>query len=161
MALDRGGSSSPQGYPLEPRPYLPRPGSPFRGAPNAHGWPDQADVLEALLAEYGGYCEALFERLARSHPARLAGLVADGSLPPGKLTYAAEALGLISDADLAARTLLPLLKHPTPVVREGAVYGLTRLPDRSDVKMALDETAAHDPSPGVREAAGESLAPDA
>ena len=123
-----------------------------RGATNVRRCDD--DILDTLRAEFGGYCEALFERLARFHPTRLARLVSEAHLSPGKLTYAAEALGSIVDEHLAVRTLLPLLRtHPSPMVREGAVYGLVVFAHRTDVRQALEHAAQHDPSPGVREAA--------
>ncbi len=72
------------------------------------------------------------------------------------LTWIAEALGN-DDGPESAGILLRLAAHPSPLVREGAVYGLamriTSIPfARQTLSGLLD-----DPSEGVREAAREAL----
>jgi hypothetical protein len=81
-----------------------------------------------------------------------------GTLRGGDLTFAAEILGRASEADGAVvrRALLPLLAHPEAVVREGAVYGLTRHQDAA-VQTALETMAATDPYEVLRTAALDAL----
>ena len=111
---------------------------------------------ELLLAKWGTYCEALFRELADQAPAELALIVSRGLLNPAKLTYAAEILGSTAERSLVVSTLLPLLRHSSPVVREGVVYGLA--PHLSpEVITRLRAVAEHDPSPAVRTTAREAL----
>jgi len=101
-----------------------------------------------------------FKVLAVREPDRLRALVAEGRLADHDLTYAAEALGLITDTNLVAAVLVRLARHSSPVVREGVIYGLARHVSASPlVRAALEQLAANDPSPGVREAATEALDP--
>ncbi len=75
------------------------------------------------------------------------------------LTFAAEAAGEIKDEAFwpeAKRVLLSLLGHSSPLVREGAVYGLSSYLD-DEVVDHLENTRMHDASPGVRDAAIEVL----
>ena len=118
--------------------------------------PSNPNLRSRLYARFGGYCEKMFDALAEGAPAELAGLVREGSLTASRLTYAAEALGAADETPLVANALLPLLKHPSPLVREGAIYGLAR--HQTDlVRRRLAEVVRDDPSPAVREAARESL----
>lgn len=94
------------------------------------------------------YCEALFERLAHHDPPSLMVLLTGDRLPPHLLTYAAEVAGRI-EAHAATEHLLGLLDHPSPMVREGAIYGLG---DDAPWEW-LRAIAETDPSPGVRSAA--------
>ena len=101
-----------------------------------------------------------FKVLAAREPSRLVALVAKGRLADHDLTYAAEALGLVTDTNSVAAVLVPLTRHASPVVREGVIYGLSRHVSASPVvRAALERLAADDPSPGVREAATEALDP--
>jgi hypothetical protein len=71
------------------------------------------------------YCENLFERLAAEDPERLLRMVGSGELEWFDLTFAAEYLGNSSlSSERLAASLLPLLAHGRPVVREGALLGL-------------------------------------
>lgn len=78
------------------------------------------------------------------------------TLPPEKLTFAAEQLGNV-DTDAAAALLVKLLRHESPLVREGAVYGLEKHRHRDNVDMMLCLVAVIDLSPSVRAAAREAL----
>lgn len=78
----------------------------------------------------------------------------------GLKSVAAEVAGWIADQEAVERILLPLLGHLEPVVREGAVYGLScREPMSARARLALEVLAATETSRGVREAALEALAP--
>ena len=101
-------------------------------------------------------CEALFERLSDTDPEALIALMPN--LEVHDLTFAAEWLGR-SKHHRAAEVLIPLLKHPAAVVREGAVYGLSNLEITNTIRFALLQhaDAEHEASPGVREAAQEAL----
>jgi hypothetical protein len=68
-------------------------------------------------------------------------------LQPHDLTFIAKRLGRRDPAPL--RWIELLASHASPVVREGAVYG----------RLAIEEIAGADPSPGVRSAAREALEP--
>lgn len=96
-------------------------------------------------------CVAMFEFLIESDPARLIRLIDSGTLEPADLTFAAEIAGR-APGETSVESLLRLLVHPSPVVREGAVYGLSRQRSRR-VEDRLRELTVTDPSPGVREAA--------
>jgi hypothetical protein len=100
----------------------------------------------------------MFRELAMTAPAELAALVRQGVVRDTRLTYAAEILGRdVNDATIVVRALLPLLKHPSPLVREGAILGLSyHLTD--EVREALSRVVQQDPSPGVRTAAQDTLA---
>lgn len=76
------------------------------------------------------------------------------SAEPAELTFQLERAG--EDPALCAE-LFRQLGHDSPLVREGAVYGLATLAEM--IRDALARTAEHDPSPGVREAAAEALVP--
>ena len=100
-------------------------------------------------------CEALFERLVTEDPERLIGMLAGDALRPALLTFAAASAGLLP-IEVCGPSLVELLKHPSALVREGAVYGLQEHRDdvRFSVAEALRAIAEDDPSPGVRMAAG-------
>lgn len=97
-------------------------------------------------------CEEMFEYLAHTHPQRLLDLIRAGGLEYYDLTFAVEIAGRITDSDAVRKALLPLLSHPQPVVREGALYGLAPHRDES-VNARIRYIADHDPSHGVRRAA--------
>jgi hypothetical protein len=112
--------------------------------------------LPGLLARWGDYCEALFEELAAKAPDELGELVRAGQLRPARLTYAAEILGREAPARVAVPPLRALLKHASPLAREGAVCGLA-FHTTEDVRRLLEAVAVSDLSPGVRAAAVEAL----
>ena len=113
-------------------------------------------VIRQRFIESRPLCEALFENLARTDPAELVRMIREDRLAPADLTFAAEALGSVVGDDRTVPTLLSLLEHSSPLVREGAVYGLTDHMD-GNVRHALSKLARSDPSPGVRDAANETL----
>lgn len=95
---------------------------------------------------------ALFERLAAREPAKLVALIEAGTLRPSDLTFAAEIVGRIPQPELIVPVLTRLLDHSSPLIREGAVYGLSN--HMSDtVRATLRRVVEGDASPGVREAA--------
>jgi len=112
--------------------------------------------LSPSLFKWGGYCEGLFEDLAKLAPRELADLVSGDVLKPTDLTFAAEILGSVNDRALVVRTLLPLLDHASALVREGAVYGLSGHMT-PEVTTRLRQVVALDPSHGVSTAAREAL----
>lgn len=101
-------------------------------------------------------CEAAFECILQRSPSQLAMLIAAGDLTAADLTFAAETLGRSLDGELVRGALVPLLGHTSAVVREGAVYGLSRHLDVG-VRDQLIALASCDPSPGVRTAARDAL----
>ena len=113
--------------------------------------------LALLQAQWGGLCQALFHELAATAPHELAQLGRHGEIREARLTYAAEILGSdVQDGAIVIPALLRALKHPSHIVREGAVLGLSyHVTDR--VRVALERVAQEDPSPGVRAAATEAL----
>jgi HEAT repeat protein len=61
-----------------------------------------------------------------------------------------------------AAWLVALLRHPSPVVREGALYGLAKLADHTRTEALHDALQRHadesyEPSQGVRAVAKEML----
>ncbi len=72
------------------------------------------------------------------------------------LTWIAEALGN-DDGPESAGLLLRFAEHPSPLVREGAIYGLANR--MNDIPFARQTIAnlLDDESEGVREAAKEAL----
>jgi hypothetical protein len=100
--------------------------------------------------------EEEFLWMASQNPAQLIELVQAANMRPPRLTFAAEAMGFLEDSTIVKRILLPLLSHPSALVREGAVYGISRHID-ANVSEVLRNLSKSDPSPGVREAATEAL----
>lgn len=114
--------------------------------------------LDLELGESGEPSQALFEQLAQRDPARLLSLIDSGRLPSHLLTYAAEWAGhAVSNPRMAIRCLLGLLRHSSPIVREGAVYGLANFASQGEIRDALMRLAFGESSPGVRAAAFEVL----
>ncbi len=97
-------------------------------------------------------CEALFEDLASRDPERLLAMFSE--LEPAFLTHAAEIAGRHIEASRVVPVLLGLLKHESPLVREGAIWGLC-YHQSDEVVAILREVAMNDPSPGVRKAASD------
>lgn len=111
---------------------------------------------DAPAAPAGMPCEEMFERLVEEDPRELVRMIESGDLRPSDLTHAAEIAGRIPDSDLVRPALVRLLNHASPLVREGAIYGL--VPHWSaEVATQLQLMSGDDPSPGVREAASEVL----
>lgn len=110
----------------------------------------------AVGARWTDVCEALFEYLAANFPGDLLNLVTSGILAPPATTFAAEIAGRLSNSEAVRTALLPLLDHERALVREGAVYGLREHAD-SAVVARLRWLAEHDASPGVRQAAHDTL----
>src|SRR5205823_5849541 len=101
--------------------------------------------------------EDFFHRLASLDPQRLIALIRSGSLRPSQLTFAADAVGSISDRSQALGVLRDLVEYPSAVVREGVVYGLARLEVEEAVAL-LRRMAQSDPSQSVRQVAADSIA---
>jgi hypothetical protein len=78
-------------------------------------------------------------------------------LQPHDLTFFAELLGRRSPPPL--RWLKLLARHVSPLVREGAVYGLAPHVAVPGVRIVLSALAVADQNPEVRDAAREALAP--
>lgn len=117
----------------------------------------RALVPKEILAE-GAWprpCEELFRVLAARAPASLVALLQSQALAPSALTFAAEVAGDLAD-DRVLAALVKLLDHASPVVREGAIYGLAKQPIDA-YRKRLGVMALHDPSPGVRDAAREVI----
>lgn len=94
-------------------------------------------------------CEETFDHLARTAPDRLIQLIRSRALYVTDLTFAAEALsGAVSSPELV-RALYELLEDPSPLVREGAVYGLAGHLNAL-VTERLQRAADQDSSSGVR-----------
>lgn len=113
---------------------------------------------ELLLAVYGGYCRAVFERLAQADPDELVSIIKQNRTADSRLTFAVEILGRDVDRPWVAGALMDILRtHRSPLVREGAVLGLLRHLDRIGVRDALREIVARDPSEGVKATAQDIL----
>lgn len=109
-------------------------------------------VREILTKKWSGPCEAAFEFLSINYPAQLIRLMKLARLEAADLTFAAEIVGDVHDHSAVLSILLPLLEHDEAVVREGAVYGLSKHLDGT-VREALGRIAEIDPSCVVRRAA--------
>jgi hypothetical protein len=90
-----------------------------------------------------------FEHLSQEDPKLLVDWIKSGTLEPEHLTFAAEFLGDSDDADLVVPVLLELTKHQSPIVREGAVYGLDKHKNYPGVATRIAEMQNSDSSPGV------------
>lgn len=103
-------------------------------------------------------CEAMFEYLAHHDAGRLLAMVT--ALTPAQLTHAAEWIGRSRDPR-AWTVLASMLRHPSALVREGAIIGLEALGTLAlqHAKPLLIERALEDSeqSPGVRAAAMDAL----
>ncbi len=123
----------------------------FLGAPITH--------RARLLTKWGGYCKALFTELATQAPGELVQILEDRSIPASRRTFAAEILGRVNESDVVVGPLLELLDHPSRLIREGAVYGLS-WHATPEVRTRLQALVTEDPSPAVRQAAQETLTTD-
>lgn len=124
------------------------------------GPPPQPAPVQAEAAElFDRPGEEMFEFLALMSPGALLELLAEPSLSPANLSFAAEAAGRASIApDRIVRALEGLLGHPKGYVREGMVYGLAQL-DHPAARRLLERVARHDSDPDVRAVAAEALGP--
>jgi HEAT repeat protein len=107
-------------------------------------------------AQWSDVCESMFEFLAEHYPGEILKLVSSTVLSPATLTFAAEVAGRTSNSQALRATLMPLLDHESPLVREGAIYGLRDHADDIVVKK-LKVLAQSDPSAAIRQAASEAL----
>jgi hypothetical protein len=101
-------------------------------------------------------CEEMFDFLATQYPADLLRMIGGGGLDAVELTWAVERVGHVVDHAAARAALVPLLAHPHPMVREGAVYSLDRHLD-DQARVRLEQLARADPSEEVRKAATDAL----
>lgn len=103
--------------------------------------------------------EALFEYLAAHDPERLFGMLERRELAAPHMTFAAEIAGRCARQYEAAVLLAGLLEDPSPLVREGAIYGLEHLLGVPGVEGVIRRHTepGNEPSPGVRDAAIEAL----
>lgn len=97
-------------------------------------------------------CENAFRYMRDHYPSELLDLIQNGGLEDHDLTFAAERAGQISSMpDKVKATLLPLLKHPSAVVREGALYGISSFVRQDkEVWDAVFELITRDESEAVR-----------
>ena len=108
-------------------------------------------------------CQNDLERLRHEAPQELLTYLSSdtSALPDHLLTFAAELAGDLDSqyADATRSALLQLLEHPRAYVREGAIYGLSKLPPTTKVRSALRQRLAEstEPSAAVREAAEDAL----
>lgn len=98
-----------------------------------------------------------FTKLAIENPTELIQWIENGTLTISQLTFAAEALALVTDSSIAVPTLMRLLLSNQPVVREGAVYGLEGHLGYGNVRNILKFVYLLDPASGVSIAAKEAL----
>jgi hypothetical protein len=96
------------------------------------------------------------ERMLERDPTRLVDIVHHWMLPPAELTFAAEALGQCPSIE-AAWALNRALEHESPLVREGAVYGLSHHFDKPGTRDRLRAVLKRETSPGVAMALREVL----
>lgn len=76
---------------------------------------------------------------------------------PWDLTFAAEALGARPGSPEVFAALLRCLAHVSPVVREGAIYGLSAHYMTPAHREAIAKVRDADPSPAVRIVAADAL----
>jgi len=110
----------------------------------------------AVDARWSEVSEAMFEFLAVNYPNDLLKLVSGNVLSPPAMTFAAEIAGGTLLGPEVRMALLPLLDHVSPLVREGAIYGLRQHADKT-VLEKLRSLAVNDSSPAIRQAARDTL----
>lgn len=113
-------------------------------------------ALVDVDARWSNTCEAMFEFLAAYYPNDLLRMISSDVLSTAGMTFAAEMAGQISSSEAVRSALVPLLGHGSPLVREGAIYGLRDHID-SHVAERLSALARNDPSPAIRQAASDIL----
>jgi len=100
-------------------------------------------------------CENKLEFLARNATEYLMDQVERGDLADIDATLAVEFLGRTQRPDILTR-LLNLRSNPSPLVREGVVYGLAEYEDQTAIE-ALRQIATTDQNGHVRKAAESQL----
>ena len=104
--------------------------------------------------------ESYFYKLADEDPEKLELYIRKNYLEPSLLTYALEILGEKCNYKIADRTILPMLWHESPIVREGAIYGLKNFRKEKTVVECLESIAKADPNLCVRQIARDLLEED-
>lgn len=109
-------------------------------------------ILDQIVAlsPYPRPCQALLDWMGENHAQALAELIELGEMNQVDLTFAAEAMGLNGDLALVCDTLGPLLAHPNPLVREGAIYGLEHHLYDPQVKRLLQEAHARETNETIK-----------
>lgn len=111
------------------------------------------------LSRWPRQCAEMFDDLAEHNPDELIRMIVAQEIEHALLTFAAESLGRTKAAQ-AIPTLLRLLKHEWPPVREGAIYGLEhhlRAGRTNGLVKVLRDISENDPSKGVQAAARDAL----
>jgi len=90
------------------------------------------------------------------HFASAASLLVAATAHP-RLTYVLELAGNRLAGDTIVPVLIRALDHPSAVVREGAIAGLTKHASREDVRAAVRALLARETSKVLREVATEFL----
>jgi hypothetical protein len=116
----------------------------------------RADVAADVADKWREPCESAFEYLSVKYPNSLLALIRSNQLAPSDLTFAAEIAGGIAEHESVRAALVPLLAHAEAVVREGAIYGLTRHLN-AFTRVLLERLALEDRSAAVRTAARDAL----
>jgi HEAT repeat protein len=116
----------------------------------------RADIAADVADKWREPCESAFEYLSVTYPDSLLALIRSNRLAPSDLTFAAEIAGRIAGHESVRAVLVPLLAHAEAVVREGAIYGLTRHLD-APTRALLERLAIEDRSAAVRTAARDAL----
>lgn len=98
-------------------------------------------------------CRESLRFLSKHYPQYLLDMINQQLLEPVDLTFAAEYAGKIN-SEQVKQTLLPLLKHPSAIVREGALYGLEKKLDE-EIVSEISNLAKDDPSESIRRIADE------
>ena len=93
-----------------------------------------------------------FAAMAEKDPNTLISLMNNKETSDDNLIILAESAGLIADEGKVVPTLLKLLDHKNPEVREAAVYGIGCFISET-VTDALIDVIAHDENETVKEAA--------
>ena len=100
--------------------------------------------------------EESLSEMARNNPDAMIAYIKSCS-DVGRLTHAAEIAGMIIRDAKIHDPLIQLLKHPRPVVREGALYGLYHHISYSIVLDAVYRTSLNDECETIRSVAGSLL----
>ena len=129
----------------------------LENSPKSQSDPFPADLEESSSSSQDAeiITQEDYEVLAKRNPDALLELIERHVLEPPELTFAAEAAGGIEGGRCVA-VLMQLLEHSSPVVREGAIYGLSNHLSEA-VSTKLRQLSQSDISAGVREAARETL----
>lgn len=107
-------------------------------------------------SQWGRPCTDMFFELAEHDPDKLLQLLESGILRPSELTFATEIAGQIPSPTQVIPILLKLLEHPSPLVREGTIYGLDAWINDPQVRQGLTKLL-DDPVDVIREIVSEVL----